>query len=60
MNCEAGMRALLAHIATREAGINAWAWLDHAAALAQARALDDALERGALSSSVARNSAHSG
>ena len=42
------MRALLAHIATREAGINAWAWLDHAAALAQARALDDALVRGAL------------
>ena len=48
MNCETAIRALLAHIDAREAEIGAWAWLDHAAALAQARALDPAPTRGAL------------
>lgn len=48
MNCEDSIRALLAHIATRENEIHAWVWLDHAAALAQARALDAAPARGAL------------
>ncbi len=48
MSCESDIRALLAHIDTCENEIGAWAWLDHAAALAQARALDAAPARGAL------------
>ncbi len=48
MNCENAIRALLAHIDAREPEIGAWAWLDHAAALAQARALDARAARGAL------------
>jgi len=48
MNCESRIRALLAHIDSRESEIGAWAWLDHASALAQARALDAAPARGPL------------
>ena len=48
MSCESDIRALLAHIDSRESAIGAWAWLDHTAALAQARALDAAPARGAL------------
>ena len=48
MNCENSLNALLAHIDSLEGGIGAWAWLDHEAALAQARALDAGATRGAL------------
>ncbi len=48
MSCESDIRALLAHVDSREGEIGAWAWLDHASALAQARALDAAPARGAL------------
>ncbi len=48
MSCESDIRALLAHIDSREREIGAWAWLDHASALAQARTLDSAPARGAL------------
>ena len=48
MSCETSLRALLAHIDSRESEIGAWAWLEHDAAMAQARALDAAGVRGAL------------
>lgn len=48
MSCEDSLNALLAHIDSREGEIGAWAWLDHEAALAQARALDAGATRGAL------------
>ena len=48
MSCENSLKALLAHIDSCEGRIGAWAWLDHEAALAQARALDGAATRGAL------------
>lgn len=48
MSCENSLRALLAHIDRLDGSIGAWAWLDHDAALAQARALDTDGVRGAL------------
>ena len=48
MNCENGIRALLAQIDARDAQIGAWAFLDREAALMQARALDAGTWRGAL------------
>jgi len=48
MSCENSLNALLAHIDSLEGEIGAWAWLDHEAALAQARALDAGATRGAL------------
>jgi len=48
MSCEARTRALLTQIDAREADIGAWAWLDHAHALMQARTLDAGTVQGSL------------
>ncbi len=48
MNCETTLKALLSHIDSHESEIGAWAWLDHEAALAQARKLDAGHTRGPL------------
>ncbi len=47
-SCEDVARAFLARIAEREPVVNAWAFIDEALVLAQARRLDAATERGPL------------
>ncbi|HLS57554.1 MAG TPA: amidase family protein, partial [Zeimonas sp.] len=53
LSAEDYARALLARIDEREPDVQAWAWVDRAHALAQARAADERLRRGVGAGSLA-------